>query len=631
MCYGVSTYKTVRGVARGVLVLRRSWREVVSINIFRLSSWLLIVGLASACGSGNDADPTVSIGDTAGADSPSIDGSESADGTDGESNPVVETETGGDSDAQGVDQTAGEESAEAEVAIPQDDDQQTTSEGTEAPENTESENTVDTTLVSDNRPLQFGAAKLLVDLEPNGDSFPAKFHRTNDTLYFWTIDTDPRFGRCAPHWGTLGDDDKNIAFSLVATNPYTGVVSMNKQIMTLGDFGEDPNQACRGYNGSIMDAFEQHWNAEKTPTGEQQFQLNFDRFVLGPDQVWVTGGDDSSTRLMETGALQERAFIEGDKVFFITESGLSVADSLSGERRKLFEADGGDNEWDIKRIERSPPQEATFEIRVGENRQQVWTYNLDTDDWVKKISIKPDSNTYWHRETLEVSGDTLLSVGRVGGIYSAVLGVSRHSGDVTSFEILTDQVDSFTNSVENAERLVFTTTDFGSEPTVTSIWSYHDGQIEKHFAMPESNLQNTKIIAGQDGHIYLTGTISQGEWPEYKGTLELWSYDLQTEQLVKLSNDSWYGYRNVPSPDEGYLFRHLATTDGLIFINLTADSGRELWFTDGTPGGTRQLTDINPGAGNSDPQNFYYARDAIYFSANDGTHGDEPWMIPVSR
>jgi len=32
-----------------------------------------------------------------------------------------------------------------------------------------------------------------------------------------------------------------------------------------------------------------------------------------------------------------------------------------------------------------------------------------------------------------------------------------------------------------------------------------------------------------------------------------------------------------------------------------------------------------------DPQNIYYSGDAVYFSANDGTHGVEPWMIPISR
>jgi ELWxxDGT repeat protein len=57
--------------------------------------------------------------------------------------------------------------------------------------------------------------------------------------------------------------------------------------------------------------------------------------------------------------------------------------------------------------------------------------------------------------------------------------------------------------------------------------------------------------------------------------------------------------------------------------------GLELWVSDGTPGGTSLLKDINQTrndfAGGSEPSDFFVAGDTLYFSANDGVHGDELW------
>lgn len=55
-------------------------------------------------------------------------------------------------------------------------------------------------------------------------------------------------------------------------------------------------------------------------------------------------------------------------------------------------------------------------------------------------------------------------------------------------------------------------------------------------------------------------------------------------------------------------------------------SGRELWVTNGTPSGTGLIADINPGVGNSDPQDFVAVGSSIYFTANDGTNGRELWL-----
>ena len=54
--------------------------------------------------------------------------------------------------------------------------------------------------------------------------------------------------------------------------------------------------------------------------------------------------------------------------------------------------------------------------------------------------------------------------------------------------------------------------------------------------------------------------------------------------------------------------------------------GTELWRTDGTPGGTALVRDINPGSLSSGIREMAAVGEKLYFSADDGTHGMELWV-----
>jgi ELWxxDGT repeat protein len=65
---------------------------------------------------------------------------------------------------------------------------------------------------------------------------------------------------------------------------------------------------------------------------------------------------------------------------------------------------------------------------------------------------------------------------------------------------------------------------------------------------------------------------------------------------------------------------------GLAFTADDGVHGVELWFTDGTPAGTRLVRDIRPGAAGSNPHGLTAAGGRVFFAADDGAHGDELWV-----
>lgn len=65
--------------------------------------------------------------------------------------------------------------------------------------------------------------------------------------------------------------------------------------------------------------------------------------------------------------------------------------------------------------------------------------------------------------------------------------------------------------------------------------------------------------------------------------------------------------------------------DHLFFSNYQAETGNELWISDGTLEGTHILVDLNPGAASSNPNPFLAFNGQLYFSADNGIIGSELW------
>jgi len=72
---------------------------------------------------------------------------------------------------------------------------------------------------------------------------------------------------------------------------------------------------------------------------------------------------------------------------------------------------------------------------------------------------------------------------------------------------------------------------------------------------------------------------------------------------------------------------HLTAVGTTLFFTIDLDdgSGGELWKSDGTASGTVLVKDIRPGKRCGLLLNLTSVGGALFFTANDGIHGEEPW------
>ncbi len=127
-----------------------------------------------------------------------------------------------------------------------------------------------------------------------------------------------------------------------------------------------------------------------------------------------------------------------------------------------------------------------------------------------------------------------------------------------------------------------------------------------------------------NGDVYLAG------WDANHG-VELWQTD-GTAAGTALVDDVNPGPASSEPPVNalGGAWSYQMTVSGgkLYFTADDGTHGDELWETDGTAAGTALVDDINPGPQGSDPENLIGVNGTLFFTANDGTDGEQLWALP---
>jgi len=85
-------------------------------------------------------------------------------------------------------------------------------------------------------------------------------------------------------------------------------------------------------------------------------------------------------------------------------------------------------------------------------------------------------------------------------------------------------------------------------------------------------------------------------------------------------------FNTQPVPLGGYVFPWSASlAAGNLFVADDNVHGEELWISDGTPAGTHLLRDVNAGKASSEIRGFTVVNGVAYFYADDGVNGRELW------
>ncbi|PMB26621.1 peptidase [Fischerella thermalis CCMEE 5319] len=141
----------------------------------------------------------------------------------------------------------------------------------------------------------------------------------------------------------------------------------------------------------------------------------------------------------------------------------------------------------------------------------------------------------------------------------------------------------------------------GKQPELLDIWSGTNSSNPDNLTA----LGNTLYFTADDGS---TG-------------VQLWKSNGTSANRITNINASGFNPENL-------------TAFGTTRLFFTADdgsTGRELWLYNSSTNTTTRLSDINPSAGNANPQNLTVVGSNLFFTADDGINGRELWVYDGTK
>jgi ELWxxDGT repeat protein len=144
-----------------------------------------------------------------------------------------------------------------------------------------------------------------------------------------------------------------------------------------------------------------------------------------------------------------------------------------------------------------------------------------------------------------------------------------------------------------------------------------------------SILENTSALWKTDGTssgtVLIKNIFSPNFFTEFNGKLYFNARTSQNEDGFWVSDGTEQGTIMIMPI---YIIGPITVWNGNLYLTVfDFETGSELWISDGTAQGTRLLKDIWPGRYSSNIESFNPASSGLYFGANDGFHGFEPWKV----
>ena len=398
-------------------------------------------------------------------------------------------------------------------------------------------------------------------------------------------------------------------------------------------------------------------------------------FTVDGAEIWVSDGTRLGTQLLADinpevesyGFGTPRYFTElNDQLYFAADDGetgreLWVSDGTTAGTQLLADInphnDGNFSPGSYPEDLTSFKNQLYFSASDGENGSELWVSDGTTAGTQLLADIYPGQNNYPIGRTYNIYSSSPRGFVEANNrlYFRASNGEQNYEpwvtdGTTAGTQLLADIVpgqyeDSFPKDfVEFNNRLYFTasTNENGRELWVSD-GTTAGTQLLTDIAPGSTYHQEGAYYGlGYYGEPYYTQNSSDPrELIEVDGKLfftaddgdhgiELWVSDGTAEgtQLVTDINLSIYGNGNYEIGSRPY---ELTEFNGKLYFTANdGESGRELYVSDGTAEGTQLVADINPDIGSypsgSHPSYFTELNGKLYFTANDGEHGNELWV-----
>ncbi|HEX6083674.1 MAG TPA: hypothetical protein VF266_04055, partial [Thermoanaerobaculia bacterium] len=360
-----------------------------------------------------------------------------------------------------------------------------------------------------------------------------------------------------------------------------------------------------------------------------------------PNKLWRSDGTAAGTRVFEGIDITDMLFLAGSRVFAFSGAGVHVSDGTRATLVTPFEADTYDS------VAAVIGDLVVFTVDDETHGSEPWVSDGTPQGTRLLKNIRADGGS--EGAHLRRLGDALLFRAD-----SERHGVEPWITDGTLFgtRLLADVAGGSGSSMP----ALFTPLANGRAVFLAAGRLYAtDGNLTEM-------LRQADVYLGDDAHATQLPVIGGRAWIVYGGsneTDEVWTTDGTRGGTTKLVDIPYRDDDFTPVAANGVLFfvarGSLWRTDGteqgtfavashpeqmhvagnrLFFLSRTAAHGRELWVTDGTLGGTHIVKDIHRGEEDAFPYEFPWdeylvtmrsAGDLLFFTADDGVHGLEPW------